>query len=401
MIKTAFVYVVCGDNKHIETLNVSLQFLKNHSNSKIIVITDCSRNNTRINHDEIIDIKTDLRLNHHQASIFLKTSIHRYLNLDNHLYCYLDSDVLAISNDVDTIFEESFDVIGFCPDNISFDYFSPYAMNCGCIEQYRDQKERLEKSINEYKKIHNQWERENNNSEGEKLEQRLNDIKTNKFKNIGFLLSFTFQNINPFSSKIRLGKYIQYKKDKSWYNSKGEKILFPIEKHESFVHRKTGFKYQVEDNYWSFADSNYDVTKPRCIHLHEAINHEFSIKIEPENWQHPNGGVFLFNKSSINFLEHWHQLTLEIFEKADWKTRDQGTLATTFWHFNLQHNHLLPKKYNYIIDYFCDNLKYDKELGFSKNNFKTNIQPKMAHVFHRFGDTDWDIWNVINSLKDK
>lgn len=398
MKKPTFVYVVCGEKKHIETLNVSLQFLKKHSKSEIIVITDLSRNMSEINHDVIIDIKTDEKYNHHEASIFLKTSLHRYLNLDKSIFCYLDSDVLAISDEVDSIFDEKFEIIGFCPDNISLDYFSPYAMNCQCMDDYRKQKELLEQSIAEYSALHQQWEKDNNNSEGKQLEQQLNDIKANKLKNIGSLLSFTFQNINPLTSKIRIGKYSQHKEDKAWYNSKDKKILFPIEKHESYIHRKTGFKYQDNGNYWSFADSKFDVTKPRCTHLHEAIANLFALKINPENWQHPNGGVFLFNESSVKFLEHWHQITLEIFDKPAWKTRDQGTLASTIWKFNLQKNNLLPDKYNYIIDYFCDDIKYDTKRGFSKNNFKTAIHPKMIHVFHRFGDTNWDIWNTIKSF---
>lgn len=166
MIKTAFVYVVCGDNKHIETLNVSLQYLKKFSTSEIIVITDSSRNNITINHNIIIDIKTDERLNHHQASIYLKTSIHRYLNLNEYLYCYIDTDVLAISDDIDLIFKEKFDIIGFCPDNISIDYFSPYAMNCNCIDIYQKQKEQLDHSIHEYWKLHKQWEKETNTQKG-------------------------------------------------------------------------------------------------------------------------------------------------------------------------------------------------------------------------------------------
>lgn len=398
MIKTAFVYVVCGDNKHIETLNVSLQYLKKFSTSEIIVITDSSRNNITINHNIIIDIKTDERLNHHQASIYLKTSIHRYLNLNEYLYCYIDTDVLAISDDIDLIFKEKFDIIGFCPDNISIDYFSPYAMNCNCIDIYQKQKEQLDHSIHEYWKLHKQWEKETNTPEGKQLKQKLNNIKTQKLKNILSLISFTFQNTMPFLSTIHIGKYKQDKKNRAWYNSKGKKILFPIEKYENYVSCKTGYKYQAEGNYWSFLNSKFDVTKPRCTHLHEAIANLFALKINPENWQHPNGGVFLFNESSVKFLEHWHQITLEIFDKPAWKTRDQGTLASTIWKFNLQKNNLLPDKYNYIIDYFCDDIKYDTKRGFSKNNFKTAIHPKMIHVFHRFGDTNWDIWNTIKSF---
>lgn len=400
-MKTAFVYAVCGNNEHIETLNVSLQFFKKFSKSAIFVITDSSRNNIAIQHDKIIDIKTDIELDHHQASIFLKTTLPRYLDMEDAVYCYVDSDVLAISDDVDTIFAERFQTIGFCPDNISFDYFSPYAMNCECLDIFSSNKKRLENAINDYNIVHQKWENDCNNTEGIRLEKRINEIKTEKFKNLFSIIRYTIQKSTPYFKTVRIGKYSQRKTDKSWYNKKGEKVLYPIEKYENYISRITGFNFNSQNNYWTLPGSQYDVTKPRCVHLHDAISKEFSVNIHPENWQHPNGGVFLFNKFSIDFLERWHSLTLEIFAKSAWKTRDQGTLATAFWEFNLQQNDLISEKYNYIIDYFCDNIDYDKDLGFSKNNFKTSIHPKMVHVFHRFGDKNWDIWNYITSLIEK
>ncbi|MGM0649608.1 MAG: hypothetical protein ACQES1_03760, partial [Bacteroidota bacterium] len=101
-----FVFVVCGDRKHTETLNFSLKFLKKFSSARIHVITDMSRNKAEIEHDIIIDIKTPDNLSHHEASIYLKTSMHNYLNIKKHdKYCYLDSDVIAVSDKVDNIFQ--------------------------------------------------------------------------------------------------------------------------------------------------------------------------------------------------------------------------------------------------------------------------------------------------------
>jgi hypothetical protein len=48
------------------------------------------------------------------------------------------------------------------------------------------------------------------------------------------------------------------------------------------------------------------------------------------DWQHWNGGVFLFDDSSVEFLSSWHEKTvMRIFDLPNWKTRDQGTLIAT------------------------------------------------------------------------
>jgi hypothetical protein len=78
MKNNCFVYVVCGDKEHIDTLHYSLLFLKHFSSNKIIVLTDSSRNETPVIHDSIIDIKTPEKYNNHQASIYLKTGVNQF-----------------------------------------------------------------------------------------------------------------------------------------------------------------------------------------------------------------------------------------------------------------------------------------------------------------------------------
>ncbi|MGM0650481.1 MAG: hypothetical protein ACQES1_08250, partial [Bacteroidota bacterium] len=74
-----FVFVVCGSKEHIDKLNFSLKFLKHFSNKNIIVVTDLSRNEAKINHDNILDVSTPEYYNNHKASIYLKTSLHKRL----------------------------------------------------------------------------------------------------------------------------------------------------------------------------------------------------------------------------------------------------------------------------------------------------------------------------------
>ena len=104
--KNTFVFVVCGGRDHVETLHFSLAALKHFSQAGVVVVTDSSRNEIPVNHDTVIDIQTPEHFNHHQASIYLKTGLHKFLPTGN-TYCYLDTDVIACSADADTIFAYS------------------------------------------------------------------------------------------------------------------------------------------------------------------------------------------------------------------------------------------------------------------------------------------------------
>jgi hypothetical protein len=87
-----------------------------------------------------------------------------------------------------------------------------------------------------------------------------------------------------------------------------------------------------------------------CDHLREAIAAKFGIVITDPEWQQWNGGVFVFDAQSLDFLNTWHAYTRAILKDPQWKTRDQGTLAATAWKFGLQDHPTLPTKYNYIVD---------------------------------------------------
>ena len=78
-----FVFVVCGNREHIDTLHFSLDALKRFSKNKIVIVTDSSRNEVPVNHSEIFDVETPNEFTHHQASIFLKTSLHKFLPVKN------------------------------------------------------------------------------------------------------------------------------------------------------------------------------------------------------------------------------------------------------------------------------------------------------------------------------
>ena len=130
-----FVFAVCGAKNYISQLAFSIERLKRFSRNEIIVVTDSRRNEIPISHENIIDIATPSEYNDHEASIFLKTSLHKILPY-GHTYCYLDSDVVCLSEKVDEIFLHYSAPITFANDNAPFEYFSPHAMNCQCLENH-------------------------------------------------------------------------------------------------------------------------------------------------------------------------------------------------------------------------------------------------------------------------
>ncbi len=141
-----FVFVVCGDREHIDTLHFSLKALQKFSAKRIIVVTDSTRNEVPVIHSEIIDIKTPEKYDHHQASIFLKTGLYQFLSKGS-LYCYLDTDVVAVDTKVNSIFNEYVSPITFCTDQGNLASFSPYSYHCNCLEYFVESNKKLSRAI--------------------------------------------------------------------------------------------------------------------------------------------------------------------------------------------------------------------------------------------------------------
>lgn len=87
-----------------------------------------------------------------------------------------------------------------------------------------------------------------------------------------------------------------------------------------------------------------------CDHLRQAIKSKFGVDVSDPEWRHWNGGVFVFDSESAEFLDTWHRFTRSVFNDPGWRTRDQGTLIATVWKFRLQNQPTLPGAYNYIVD---------------------------------------------------
>jgi hypothetical protein len=215
-----FVYAVTG-NAHIEQVNRSLRFLKHFSRQEIVVVA--ARFDQPIDHDQVIRAEFPDEFDDHQASILLKTGLHQRLELRDRTWCYLDSDVFAVHEDVDRIFEQKHGVVAFAADHSRLSNFSRFAVRCAC-------------------------------------------------------------------------------------------------------------------------------TGGCCDHLREAIESKFGVVVPDPEWQHWNGGVFVFDAQSVEFLNAWHEATREILRDPYWKTRDQGTLIATVWKFGLENLPTLPRTFNTIVD---------------------------------------------------
>jgi len=159
------------------------------------------------------------------------------------------------------------------------------------------------------------------------------------------------------------------------------------------VAKKSGLTWNHFKGYPKLPDGR-NLWSEQCNHLADTIEQKFNISISNKNFQHWNGGVFLFNDSSHAFLDFWHQSTLTIFKDPYWKTRDQGTLIATIWKFGLQKHPPLDKKWNLIADYYKPELKWlDQETV--QLSIKEKVKPNFVHVYHHFGDESWEFWNKL------
>lgn len=345
-----FVFVVCGERLHTDTLNVSLPFLKKRTKHRIVVLTDLSRNEGEINHTDVIDVKTPSEYTHHQACIYLKTGLHQFLPKGN-VYCYLDSDVLAIGGNVDSIFDEYVSPITFAQDRAPLNYFSPYALHCGCMEKFAARKQARVDRINWYHETI---------AEIEATVQASQRKWYYFFKRWQYNLSGAYYRLNS--------KYRMHKQTGTWYLNDGTKMVL-----EEF------------DEVYEYA----------CDHLHKKLVSTFHVHMLPKDWKHWNGGVFLFSDASYAFMQEWHKWSISFFDDKEWCTRDQASLVLAVWNQGLQNQPTLDPKWNFLLD-------YDKaEISNQGNEYKllydgeTIEFPEFVHIYRHFGDTTWSVWNYI------
>ncbi len=395
--RNIFVFVVCGADEHIKTLNFSIKYLRKFSKNNICVITDKQRNNIEIEHDNVMDISTPTHFDHHQASIYLKTGFYKFLDM-SHNYCYLDSDVIALSERVDEIFLHKYGPVTFAADHCKLNFFSATAVNCPCRNIFNERKKRFAETLNSVIPGYN-LDRDFNSVYTKIIARRIESAINDPMNNMLFLTKLYLRKIAPSFLPLKITEEIVYsRKNKAWMTGAGNKISDVILDHYPEIKKQSKFRYKRFQSKWIEKGAGEVFDSHGCIHLQEMARKKFGVNITDNTWQHWNGGVFLFNKESIDFLKTWHQFTMEIFNDSEWRTRDQGTLIATVWKYKLQNQKLLPREFNFIADYFSPEVTYNINKGFTYNNYKTLIDPKFIHVYHQFGNKDWDIWQGIEKI---
>jgi hypothetical protein len=299
----------------------------------------------------------------------------------------MDSDILAVGDKCDHIFEQYIPPIRFALDHCSMPYFSPAALNCGCNEKYNLLIQSIKNHVNQLD--HFQF------TTDQKIIHQRNILKKRLISVLNNRWSFFVKGTQGFFSWpiFNFDKDFKYnRKEKLWYNSENQPIMKQV--NWSKVAKKFNLKYdfftmKIRDQ------QGKSIWDNKCDHLQSRIQEKFGVKIQNKNWNHWNGGVFIFNDQSHEFLDYWHEITIQIFEDSYWKTRDQGTLIATVWKFNLQNHPPLDQKWNYICDFNNVLFDFNKEDGTLTSNRKKYSKPEFVHVYHHFGDKTWDFWNWI------
>lgn len=396
-----YVFVVCGTDEHIDTLHFSLRYLQHFSDKDIWVITDTSRNTKAIMHPNLIDVATPKHYNHHQASIYLKTSLHRYLPKgdENTLWCYLDTDVVATTTEVDAIFKQYQAPITFCTDHCRLPVFSISAVPMLVTEKVIAQRERLKQAIADYDEA----------DQLEQIQQAKESVSGGRFllKQHLKLLSLSYAHHNKYIKSIgtfigRLSKRIiqafyTFDADNTWRHKDGTLVFNRYGDYDLYI-CGNGFFFNPSNHNWCNAQGEA-LIEIESNRLREAIRSKFKVNINIPNWQHWNGGVFLFDEKSHAFLDNWHNWTMQIFEDKSWGTRDQGTLAATAWKFKLQHHPTLPLDFNFLVSQQHKELIYQGHLEFELH--KKPYSPRFLHIYQNWADMNWAIWLDIEKLRSE
>ncbi len=385
-----FVFAVCGGKEHIETLNHSIAFLKKRTSNRIVVVTDLRRNEGEIHHNDIISVETDPKFNHHQAAILLKTSLHRILPKGIN-YMYLDTDILAIGENINNIFATYHSPINFAADHCQMMQFSPYSVNCNCLTEMQHYRELLERLMDKEDPL-----RKSTQLEIVEKRKRLEAFYMNLRHNLRQKIFTTLKYALSGKNFELFPDIIFNKKEKVWKGPNGEFIMKSLDMPK--LAKQAGLKWNKLKMEPQLPDGR-NVWQDQCTHLQQKIQEKFKVIITQPNWQHWNGGVFLFNDDSYNFLETWHQFTLQIFNYPDWKTRDQGTLIATVWKFGLQNHPTLDPKWNCLADYHNPNLALSTDKQTITLDGRNFFKPEFLHIYHHWDDKTWDIWNWALNFK--
>lgn len=334
-----FVFAVCGARKHIDLLHRAIARLQKHTDLPIWVVTDSSRNEVPIAHKPILDHQAPRELDHHQASIFLKTRLHRLLPPDG-LYCYLDTDIIALSSECNSVFNAYRAPITFAKDIAVVQTFSRFAVNCRCRERVSAALQELQKASDLYTSTLGK--------EHASIQRQIDRLTAqNKTSMAGRLSAWLRYHFSGKYYRLGLGLLLDKHSDQ-WCDEHGE----PFSQRYAripFIERATGLRWDERSKDFVL-ENGKSISAYGCCCLQEQMQAAFGITRIPDDWPLWNGGVFLFDERSHAFLDHWHTTSIGIFGNDVWATRDQATLVAAVWHFALQLHPTLPNRFNRIVD---------------------------------------------------
>ena len=425
-----FVFAVCGPAKEIETLNFSLPYLRRFTSCPIRVVTDLSRNEAEIKHDDVIDYRTPRALSHHQAAILLKTGLHRILPMPG-TYCHLDSDVIAVRPGVDEVFAHKRISATFATEWTRMPQFSGYAIHCSCVSTREAEIERLlaarSRMVAQRDIIAAKWEALQNviarfdvcspELEAERAFLRYAVRRYwyswEEAKKIGTLWKdFISSRGGTLSQLIAALGYRWNEEERAGYDSLGRLVW--AEDTVRSVQRVTNCAYDSSTERWidpegyvldtalidtKELDDEIKVHSNKgCDHLRQAIRARFGVEVTDPCWRHWNSGVFVFDDRSVELLDLWHDFSKSLFNYPEWINRDQGTLIAAVWKLGLERQGNLPIHFNFLADYNRTDLNFNYQSGFSFDGSKEHIQPFFVHIYHHFGDRSWPVWKWIECI---
>ncbi|MCX7954895.1 MAG: hypothetical protein N3A01_06865 [Bacteroidales bacterium] len=320
----------------------------------------------------------------------MKTSLHKILP-PNGIYCYLDSDVIALNTGCNNIFYYYKPPITFARDLTTINNFSPYAVNCGCLEKFYKEKENFENLV---KKIvnHKNYPSHYTVNEFRKWDRINKQLVRNPF----LIIKVLIKNLLRLNfTQIEITENIKLDiKNKEWVIDSS--FSYPaLILYKKEIKEKTGYKFSFIYHKWHKNNEVYVDDSYSCNHLKELLNANYNINI-PKKWHHWNGGVFLFDCNSYNIMEMWHNVTIEIFNDQRWKTRDQSSLIITVFRNKLQNHSVLPEEFNFIADFYNTDITATEKQGVFKKGNKL-VKPSFIHIYHEWGNINWDVWKKIIS----
>jgi hypothetical protein len=428
-----FVLVALGGEEHLAAAELAVAQLRRYSRRRVTVLTD-PRRNRRPLAVAALPVATPVELADAAAAAWLKTSLHRHLDM-GHRWCYLDGDVLAVREGVDQVFLYRFGPVTFAPDHCRLPHFSAHAVRCSCRtpERVRQAEEldallrridprppelaparqALLAAIREHERRH-----EAPPPEVAARRRRVEELLA-RFAGspLALLLALAARHQPELGARLLLElwrhrdvsrvvdaamgdlpSWVRCRTGFTWqaaerrgYDRLGRLLLVDVPFH---VARESPFRFDVEREEWLDGEGRL-VFYTGCDHLRQAIRRRFGVEVADPDWQHWNGGVFLFDRAAAPFLDTWHEWTMQAFADPEWHDRDQGALVAAAWRHGLQAQGTLPVEHNFLADWNDRQLSCDEARGLSRDGGQTWVDPYLVHVYHHWGDRAWPVWQWI------